>query len=81
MELTKMSNEELIRLLINAVTVDGSIIRIEAELLSRLEAGEKYRQFFESCLCHFAEGVEFMTKAEIYEAIKREVKKIEGGAE
>ena len=39
---------------------------------------KKYKLFFESCSCLFAEGVEFMTKTEIYESIKKEVKKLEG---
>jgi hypothetical protein len=47
------------------------------ELLQRLEERDKYRAFFESCSCLFAEGVEFMTKTEIYEAIKKEVKRLE----
>ncbi len=38
---------------------------------------EKYRMFFECCSCLFAEGVEFMNKSEIYDSIKREVKKLE----
>ena len=38
---------------------------------------QKYKEFFNSCSCFFAEGVEFMTKEEIYEAIKKEVKRIE----
>jgi DNA repair exonuclease SbcCD ATPase subunit len=38
---------------------------------------EKYRMFFESVSCLFAEGTEFMTKIEIYESIKKEVKKLE----
>lgn len=46
------------------------------EMNKRVEL-EKYRMFFESCSCLFAEGVEFMTKTEIYEAIKKEVKKLE----
>jgi len=47
------------------------------EAAVRIEADKKYRMFFESCSCFFAEGVEFMTKTEIYEAIKKEVKKLE----
>jgi len=39
---------------------------------------KKYKLFFESCSCLFDEGVEFMTKTEIYESIKKEVKKLEG---
>lgn len=42
-----------------------------------VEAMEKYKQFFVSCSCYFSEGVEFMSKEEIYEAIKREVKQLE----
>lgn len=38
---------------------------------------EKYRMFFESCSCYFAEGVEFMTKDEIYAAIQKETKQLE----
>jgi hypothetical protein len=45
---------------------------------ARIAELEKYRMFFESCSCYFAEGVEFMTKDEIYEAIKKEVKQLEG---
>ena len=49
--------------------------------IERLTArADKYRQFADSCSCYYAEGVEFMTKAEIYEAIKREVKQLEGKA-
>ena len=38
---------------------------------------EKYRMFFECCSCLFAEGTEFMPKIEIYDAIKKEVKRLE----
>lgn len=53
---------------------------IKTEILRRLEEGEKYRKFFESCSCHFAEGGEFFPKVEIYEAIKREVKQLESSS-
>lgn len=47
------------------------------ELRKQVENLKKYRTFFESCSCLFAEGVEFMTKTEIYEAIKKETKQLE----
>jgi hypothetical protein len=40
---------------------------------------KKYKEFFENCSCLFNEGVEFMTKTEIYEAIKKEEKKLRNG--
>jgi hypothetical protein len=33
---------------------------------------EKYEDFYNHCACLFAEGVEFMTKEQIYESIKKE---------
>ena len=50
----------------------AEIKRLEAEV----ERTKKYKMFFESCSCFFAEGTEFMTKAEIYEAIKKETKNL-----
>ena len=35
---------------------------------------EKYKKFYESVACLFAEGSELMTKMQMYEAIKREFK-------
>lgn len=36
----------------------------------RINDLEKYKEFYNSVACLFAEGIEFMTKTEIYEAIK-----------
>jgi hypothetical protein len=52
--------------------IKAEIKRLEAEV----ERLKKYKMFFESCSCFFAEGTEFMTKAEIYEAIKKETKNL-----
>ncbi len=46
-------------------------------LEEQIAALTPYKMFFESCSCLFAEGVEFMTKVEIYDAIKKEVKLLE----
>jgi hypothetical protein len=82
-----LSNEELVKLHDSNIVAGLTIHSFKAaantrkEILSRLnrlEEVEKYRMFFESCSCYFAEGVEFMTKDEIYEAIKKEVKQLEG---
>jgi len=88
-DLKEMSDQELLDEQFNA-GYDDQVERaekIEEELLSRIVIGmeaiemvkelEKYRMFFESVSCLFAEGVEFMTKAEIYEAIKKETKLLE----
>lgn len=53
------------------------IIEAFAKTQRAVEAMKKYKQFFISCSCYFAEGVEFMSKEEIYETIKREVKQLE----
>ena len=81
----KMSKVELIGTFLNTSILSSfdnsyhdKCCELMGELLSRLKRGEKYKLFFESCSCLFAEGVEFMTKTEIYEAIKKEVKKLEG---
>jgi len=37
----------------------------------------KYKELFTSLSCLFAEGVEFMTKEQIYYVIKKEVKSLE----
>lgn len=50
----------------------------EIEVLRKeLKRRDKERMFCECCSCLFAEGVEFMNKTEIYDAIKRECKKLE----
>lgn len=61
---------------------DKSLFRKAAKEIEALRKELKYRRdkermFFECCSCLFAEGVEFMNKAEIYDAIKRECKKLE----
>lgn len=48
-------------------------------LEAQVEKMKKYKFFFESCSCLFAEGVEFMTKTEIYDQIKKETKQLERG--
>jgi hypothetical protein len=48
-----------------------------AELEAQVAKMKKYETFFLSCSCLFAEGVEFMTKTEIYEQIKKETKQLE----
>ena len=59
----------------------GKVLLYEIDRLNaKLEEGKKYRKFFESCLCCFAEGEEFFSKTEIYEAIKRDVKKLEASS-
>ena len=50
-------------------SVDGRAHMSAVNIIGGLE---KYRMFFESVSCLFAEGVELMTKTEIYEAIKKE---------
>lgn len=50
-----------------------------AELEAQVDKLQKYKMFFESCSCLFAEGVEMMTKTEIYEQIKKETKQLERG--
>ena len=37
----------------------------------------KYKELFTSLSCLFAEGVEFMTKEQIYYVVKKEVKSLE----
>ena len=49
-----------------------------AELEAQVEKMKKYKLFFESCSCLFAEGVELMTRTEIYECIKKETKALAG---
>lgn len=39
---------------------------------------DKYFEFYNSVSCLFAEGVEFMTKGQIYDAIKKDWGKIRG---
>ena len=39
------------------------------------EEGDKYYQFFSSVSCLFSEGVEFMNKIQIFDAIKRDWEK------
>jgi len=54
------------------------IMESKIEVLCRqVDDLKKYKEFFENCSCLFAEGVEFMTKTEIYEEIKKEVKRLE----
>lgn len=55
-------------------SVDGHAHMSAVNIIGELE---KYRMFFVSCSCLYAEGVEFMTKAEIYDEIKKEVKRLE----
>lgn len=64
------------------INLDYELIKIgenraEERCKRRIAELEKYRMFFESCSCYFAEGVEFMTKDEIYEAIQKETKQLE----
>ena len=81
MKESELSNEQLIDDLIDGHILGHPLFRstsvLRKELLSRLEHGDKTRMFFESVSCLYAEGVEFMTKTEIYEAIKKEVKRLE----
>ena len=58
----------------NQIAIMESKIEV---LCKQLDDLKKYKEFFENCSCLFAEGVEFMTKTEIYEAIKKEVKRLE----
>jgi hypothetical protein len=37
---------------------------------------DKYESFYNHCACLFSEGVEFMTKTQIYDSIKMEFEKI-----
>jgi hypothetical protein len=81
MKANELSNEQLIDDLIDGHILGHPLFRstsvLRKELLARLERGDKTRMFFESVSCLFAEGVEFMTRTEIYDAIKRETKKLE----
>jgi hypothetical protein len=81
MKASELSNEQLVDDLIDGHIIGHPLFRstsvLRDELLSRLERGDKTRMFFECCSCLFAEGVEFMNKSAIYDAIKRETKKIE----
>jgi hypothetical protein len=81
MKASELSNEQLIDDLIDGHILGHPLFRstnvLRKELLARLEHGDKARMFFESVSCLYAEGVEFMTRTEIYEAIKKEVKRIE----
>jgi chromatin segregation and condensation protein Rec8/ScpA/Scc1 (kleisin family) len=70
-----LSNKVLVQLVSYPITARWYEYR--DELLRRLEELDKYRAFFESCSCLYAEGAEFMTKTEIYEVIKKEVKRLE----
>ncbi len=72
-----LSNRVLVELMLSALTGDDKFYEYRDELLHRLDERDKYKEFFENCSCLFAEGVEFMTKIEIYEAIKKEVKRLE----
>ncbi|MFA5075622.1 MAG: hypothetical protein WC436_05995 [Candidatus Babeliales bacterium] len=81
MKASELSNEQLID-----SSIGGHILghpafhatsSLRKELQTRLERGDKTNDFFESISCLFAEGAEFMTKTEIYEAIEKEVKRIE----
>lgn len=71
-----LSNKVIVQLFAESKD-DKSWYEYRDELLRRLEERDKYRAFFESCSCLYAEGAEFMTKTEIYEAIKKEVKRLE----
>jgi hypothetical protein len=57
-----------------------AIMESKIEVLGKqVDDLKKYKEFFENCSCLFNEGVEFMTKTEIYEAIKKEEKKLRDG--
>lgn len=81
MKVIELTNEQLIDDLIDGHILGHPLFRstdvLKKELLVRLERGDKFKLFFEICSCLFAEGVEFMTKTEIYDAIKKEVKRLE----
>ena len=67
------------------ITVDPIIdAQIDEYFAKRLPKSRKlgsikeliiHREFFDSCACLFAEGVEFMTKEQIYQAIKEDFQK------
>jgi hypothetical protein len=66
------------KVLIELVAIrDDSFFEYRNELLRRLDEADKYKMFFTSISCLYAEGPEFMTKTEIYEAIKKDVKRLE----
>jgi hypothetical protein len=81
MKVNELSNEQLIEDLIDGHILGHPLFRttdvLRKELLSRLERGDKTNMFFNAISCLFAEGVELFPKLEIYEAIKRETKKLE----
>ena len=81
MKASELSNEQLIDDLIDGHILGHPLFRSAAvlrkELLLRLSRGDKTNMFFNSISCLFAEGVEFMTRTEIYDVIKRETKKLE----
>jgi hypothetical protein len=58
----------------NQIAIMESMLEVLGKQVDDLK---KYKSFFETCSCLYAEGVEYMTRAEIYEAIKREVKRLE----
>jgi hypothetical protein len=58
----------------NQIAIMESMLEVLGKQVDDLK---KYKEFFENCSCLFNEGVEYMTRAEIYEAIKREVKRLE----
>lgn len=73
----KNLKDEISTLLASADADDMTISNLVNKVHLANKEAEKYRMFFESCSCLYAEGVEFMTKTEIYEAIKKEVKRLE----
>ena len=81
MKVNELSNEQLIDDLIDGHILGHPLFRstdvLRKELLYRLERGDKTNMFFNSISCLLAEGVELFPKSEIYEAIKRETKKLE----
>jgi hypothetical protein len=63
---------------IEAIHQENTILtKAVCDAQKEIDRLKKYKMFFESCSCFFAEGTEFMTKTEIYEAIKQETKKLE----
>jgi hypothetical protein len=70
MNIYKLSNEQLIDYIIDGHNTDEP----RKELVMRLNRGDKAKQFLDLVSCLYSEGVEFMTKTEIYEAIKKCVK-------
>jgi hypothetical protein len=79
-EIKRLGEFEAFYVRVHKLEYVAGIVKPYEEKIKRLEAEverlKKYKMFFESCSCFFAEGTEFMTKAEIYEAIKKETKNL-----